>query len=56
MTGDYQFPVNDNPCSICIVFCLQLLPYIDGFNHVARIAVDADVDIAIVKACIQNLM
>ncbi|KAI0207176.1 GATOR complex protein NPRL2 [Lamellibrachia satsuma] len=34
----------------------QLLPYIDGFKHVAQIATEADVDIQIVEACIQNLM
>jgi len=33
----------------------QLLPYMDGFKHVARIAIEADVDINIVKACVQNL-
>ena len=34
----------------------QVLPYIDGFNHVARIAAEADVDNNLVKSCIQNLM
>lgn len=37
-----------------IVF--QVLPYIDGRSHVARIAIEADVDIGLVKACIQNLL
>lgn len=34
----------------------QLLPYIDGVNHLARIAKEAGVDIALVKACMQNLV
>ncbi len=34
----------------------QLLPYIDGFRHVAKIAAEADVDVNIVKVCIQNLV
>ncbi|XP_067008968.1 GATOR1 complex protein NPRL2 isoform X2 [Anabrus simplex] len=34
----------------------QILPYIDGFNHVARIAAEADVENNLVKACIQNLV
>ena len=34
----------------------QLLPYIDGFKHVARIAAEGDMDINIVKVCIQNLV
>lgn len=34
----------------------QVLPYIDGFNHVSRIAVEADVDNNLVKSCVQNLV
>ena len=34
----------------------QVLPYIDGFNHVARIAVESDVENNLVKSCIQNLL
>ena len=34
----------------------QLLPYIDGFRHVAKIAADSDVDVNIVKVCVQNLV
>jgi hypothetical protein len=34
----------------------QVLPYIDGFNHVAKIAAEADVENNLVKSCIQNLM
>jgi hypothetical protein len=38
------------------MFLFQVLPYIDGFNHVAKIAAEADVENNLVKACIQNLM
>lgn len=34
----------------------QVLPYINGFNHITRIAADSDVEIGLVKACIQNLV
>ncbi|XP_069684143.1 GATOR1 complex protein NPRL2-like [Periplaneta americana] len=34
----------------------QVLPYIDGFNHVARIAAQADVENNLVKSCVQNLV
>ncbi|XP_046985009.1 GATOR complex protein NPRL2 isoform X1 [Schistocerca americana] len=34
----------------------QLLPHVDGFKHIAQIAVDADVENSLVKACIQNLL
>ncbi|KAK0089300.1 hypothetical protein PV325_008055 [Microctonus aethiopoides] len=34
----------------------QVLPYIDGFNHVSRIAAEADVDKNLVKSCVQNLV
>jgi len=34
----------------------QVLPYIDGRSHVAKIAIEADVDNGLVKACIQNLL
>lgn len=33
----------------------QVLPFIDGINHVAKIAVEADVEANLVKACLQNL-
>ena len=36
--------------------CLQVLPYIDGFNHVAKVAAEADIEINLVKACLQNLL
>ncbi|XP_029175760.1 GATOR complex protein NPRL2 [Nylanderia fulva] len=34
----------------------QVLPYIDGFNHVSRIAAAADVENNLVKSCVQNLV
>ncbi|XP_074645131.1 GATOR1 complex protein NPRL2-like [Tubulanus polymorphus] len=34
----------------------QILPFIDGFNHLSRIAAEADMEINIVKACIRNLL
>ncbi|KAK3086175.1 hypothetical protein FSP39_014683 [Pinctada imbricata] len=34
----------------------QVLRYIDGTNHVARIAAEADVEINLVKLCLQNLL
>lgn len=34
----------------------QVLPYINGFNHVAKIAAVADVENNLVKACVQNLV
>jgi hypothetical protein len=37
-------------------FVFQILPYIDGFNHVARIAALADVEPNLVRACVQTLL
>lgn len=34
----------------------QILPYIDGFNHVSKIAALSDVEISLVRACVQNLV
>lgn len=34
----------------------QLLPYIDGFRHIAKISADAAVEVSLVKACIQNMI
>ncbi|XP_054289536.1 GATOR complex protein NPRL2 [Macrosteles quadrilineatus] len=34
----------------------QVLPYIDGMNHVAKIASEADVENNLVKSCLQNLV
>jgi hypothetical protein len=38
------------------VILFQVLPYINGFNHVAKIAAEADVENNLVKACVQNLV
>lgn len=37
-------------------FFIKLYYYIDGINHVSKIAFLADVDVTLVKACIQNLI
>lgn len=34
----------------------QVLPYINGITHIAKIAAESDVENALVKACIQNLV
>lgn len=34
----------------------QIIPYIDGYRHISRIAIEADVEVSLVKACIQNMM
>ncbi|XP_058063478.1 GATOR complex protein NPRL2 isoform X2 [Anopheles bellator] len=34
----------------------QVLPFVNGMNHVARIAAEADVENQLVKSCIQNLV
>lgn len=34
----------------------QVLPFIDGSRHIARIATESDVEAALVKACVQNLV
>ncbi|XP_014670048.1 PREDICTED: nitrogen permease regulator 2-like protein isoform X2 [Priapulus caudatus] len=34
----------------------QILPYIDGMRHVARISVESDVAISLVKSCLQNML
>lgn len=34
----------------------QVLPYIDGYRHIAKISADADVEVSLVKACVQNMM
>jgi len=34
----------------------QILPYVDGFNHIARISSLADVETNLVRSCVQNLV
>lgn len=34
----------------------QIIPFIDGYRHISRIATEADVEVSLVKACIQNMI
>lgn len=34
----------------------QIAPYVNGINHISRIAYDSDVEISLVRACVQNLV
>ncbi|KXJ30194.1 Nitrogen permease regulator 2-like protein [Exaiptasia diaphana] len=34
----------------------QIIPYIDGYNHVLRIAYEADIDPSLVRKCVQSLV
>lgn len=34
----------------------QIIPYIDGYKHIDRIATEADVEVSLVKACVQNMI
>jgi len=34
----------------------QIIPYIDGFNHIGRISALADVESNLVRACVQNMV
>lgn len=43
-------------CHICLSWPAQILPYVNGFNHLARIAWLADVDLALVTDCIRHLI
>ncbi|KAH7640423.1 nitrogen permease regulator-like 2 [Dermatophagoides farinae] len=59
---DYHVPILNsnhfNTKNICQwdLTTQQIYYYIDGVNHVSKIAFMADVDINLVKACIQNLI
>lgn len=55
---DHQVPVfiKELPKNQWDLTTQQVTPYIDGFNHVARIALLSDVDNNLVKACVQNLV
>lgn len=46
----------NTPIDVWDLTTQQVLPYINGINHVARIATESDVEKALVKACIQNLV
>ena len=41
-----------------VLLCLhfQILPYINGFHHVKKIATESEVAIDIVRVCIQHLV
>lgn len=56
--ADHQVPVflKTLPTQQWDLTTQQVAPYIDGFNHVARIAALADVENNLVKACVQNLV
>ncbi|KAF2901873.1 hypothetical protein ILUMI_04314 [Ignelater luminosus] len=56
--ADHQVPVflKALPTQQWDLTTQQVAPYIDGFNHVARIAALADVENNLVKACVQNLV
>ena len=34
----------------------QIIPYLDRFNHIARISALADMECELVRACVQNLV
>lgn len=34
----------------------QIIPYIDGYRHISRIATEANVEASLIKACIQNMI
>lgn len=55
---DHQVPVfiKELPEQQWDLTTQQVTPYIDGFNHVARIAALSDVENNLVKACVQNLV
>ncbi|GAB6029205.1 Nitrogen permease regulator-like 2, variant 2 [Chamberlinius hualienensis] len=58
---DYHVPVfvvNRNVFVYCQwdLTTQQILPYIDGFNHIARIASETDVEISLVKSSVQNMI
>nr|CAD7200336.1 unnamed protein product [Timema douglasi] len=48
-----QFSYNDQQWDLTTQ---QVIPFINGFNHVAKIAAEANVENNLVKACIQNLL
>ncbi|CAH2263208.1 jg24019 [Pararge aegeria aegeria] len=50
-----NFAVSNLKCHL-IQVGNKILPYIDGFNHVSKIAALTDVEISLVRACVQNLV
>ncbi|XP_076263040.1 nitrogen permease regulator-like 2 isoform X1 [Rhynchophorus ferrugineus] len=55
---DHQVPIfiKELPPNQWDLTTQQVTPYINGFNHIARIASLSDVDNNLVKACVQNLV
>jgi len=58
---DHQVPVficNNDALSSSVwdITTQQILRYIDGFNHVQRIAAEADVEISLVRRCMQDMI
>ena len=58
---DHQVPVlkrefENMSLSECDLTTQQVLPFINGLHHVGKIAMMADVEIALVKSCIENLV
>lgn len=47
---------NEIPIEAWDLTTQQVMPFINGVNHIARIAAESDVEIGLVKACIQNLV
>ncbi|XP_018330249.1 GATOR complex protein NPRL2 isoform X1 [Agrilus planipennis] len=56
--ADHQVPIfiKSLPTQQWDLTTQQVAPFIDGFNHIARIASLADVENNLVKACVQNLV
>lgn len=56
--ADHQVPVfiKPLPTEQWDLTTQQVAAYIDGFNHISRIAVLSDVENSLVKACVQNLI
>ncbi|KAJ6225375.1 hypothetical protein RDWZM_003920 [Blomia tropicalis] len=60
---DYHVPVIINPdvltnsnIGLWDLTTQQIFNYINGFNHISKIAFEADVELNLVKACVQNLI
>uniref|UniRef100_A0A1Y1N824 Nitrogen permease regulator 2-like protein n=1 Tax=Photinus pyralis TaxID=7054 RepID=A0A1Y1N824_PHOPY len=56
--ADHQVPIflKHLPTQEWDLTTQQVAPFINGFNHIARIAALADVENNLVKACVQNLV
>lgn len=56
LTREYTQCRNKHFPNISFLNTLQVLPFINGVNYISRIAADSDVEIGLVKACVQNLV